>query len=134
MSNRPAMIVALKAIVIPKLRGSGFKGTFPHFRRIDETKIDLLTFQFDKWGGGFVIEISQCPPTGHNTHWGSHIPPQKVTAHDLHPDARLRLEPGKDSSTDSWFRYEARTCHATAYEVLPFLEQAEEWWQNRPEK
>jgi hypothetical protein len=99
MSDRQAMIEALKAIVIPHLRANGFRGTFPHFRRIDETRIDLLTFQFDKWGGGFVIEISQCPPTGHHTKWGAYIPPQKVTAHDLHPDARLRLQPRQAGST-----------------------------------
>nr|WP_268888411.1 DUF4304 domain-containing protein [Heyndrickxia shackletonii] len=42
------MISALKKIVVPELRERGFKGSFPHFRRIFENKIDLITFQFDK--------------------------------------------------------------------------------------
>jgi hypothetical protein len=29
-----------------------------------------LTFQFDRHGGGFVIEIGQCPADGCTTHWG----------------------------------------------------------------
>lgn len=55
---------ALKAVVVPALRLRGFMGTFPHFRRIGECGIDLLTFQFDKWGGGFVVEIAYCAGHG----------------------------------------------------------------------
>ncbi|MFF2886098.1 DUF4304 domain-containing protein [Paenibacillus sp. NPDC057967] len=65
------MLSALKSIVIPSLRERGFKGTFPHFRRVNEKKIDLLTFQFDKYGGGFIIEIAVCSPAGHTHHWGN---------------------------------------------------------------
>ncbi len=34
MTNRPEMIVALKDVVAPELRARGFKGAFPHFRRL----------------------------------------------------------------------------------------------------
>jgi hypothetical protein len=52
------MEAELKSAVVPKLRSHGFKGSYPHFRRFADERIDLLTFQHDKWGGGFVIEIA----------------------------------------------------------------------------
>jgi len=78
--ERDKMVEALKKSVVPKLKEMGFKGSFPHFRRANETAIHLLTFQFDKWGGGFVIEIAQCPIIGITTHWGEQIAPNKVNA------------------------------------------------------
>lgn len=127
------MIKALQAIVIPRLRERGFKGSFPHFRRPSAERIDLLTFQFDKWGGGFVVEISKCPPDGITSYWGERIPPNKVRAWDVHPAERLRLQPRPGSSTSDWFRYDNRSNLEDAYEetardVLPFLETAENWW------
>ncbi|KZZ82628.1 hypothetical protein [Bacillus sp. SJS] len=38
------MIKALKLIVIPLLREKGFKGSFSHFLRVLETRIDLISF------------------------------------------------------------------------------------------
>jgi hypothetical protein len=49
------MIKLLKGIFIPLLRDRNFKGSFPHFRRTENGRTNLLTFQFDKNGGGFVI-------------------------------------------------------------------------------
>lgn len=128
------MVKALKEIVVTRLREKGFKGSFPHFRRRGKEQIDLVTFQFDRWGGGFVIEISKCPPNGITTHWGEYISPTKVTAWHMDPDQRYRLHPGKGGSTSDWFRYDETipfgdVYERTAKEVLPFLEQAEEWWK-----
>lgn len=133
--ERKKMNDALKSIVVPYLREKGFKGSFPHFRRASDTKIDLLTFQFDKRGGGFVIEISKCPPDGIMTHWGEHIPPNKVRAWDMHPNIRLRLKPSPGGSTRDWFRYDTKPLLypdniyvKIARSVLLFLEEAEQWW------
>lgn len=128
------MVKALKAIVVTRLRQQGFQGSFPHFRRLGEEKIDLLTFQFDSWGGGFVIEISKCPTNGITTPWGEDIPANKVRAWDRHPSERLRLQPRRSSSTSDWFRYDKAPFHEDVFEetaraVLPFLEKAEKWWK-----
>jgi hypothetical protein len=128
------MARALNEIVVIRLRERGFKGSFPHFRRPGEGKIDLLTFHFDKRGGGFVIEISQCPVDGITTHWGTRIPANKVRAWDVHPNQRFRLQPGPGNSTSGWFRYDGdrpseEVFERTAQEVLPFLERAEAWWK-----
>lgn len=133
--DRSRMIAALQAHVVPELRRRGFKGSFPHFRRSAEQRIDLLTFQFDKWGGGFVVEIAVCPPDGVRTSWGEHISPTKVTAHTV--NRRLRLG-AKGEGRDHWFRYDGvlKRLRADRYErvaraVLPYLEtQAEAWWQH----
>jgi hypothetical protein len=127
------MTQALKSIVIPKLRDRGFIGSFPHFRRIGQERIDLFTFQFDRHGGGFIIEIAQCAPNGFTTHWGKQIPPQKVTAHDMHPDQRIRIQPKTGSGTDSWFRFDESSKDIftrTASSVVPFVEQAEKMYAN----
>ncbi len=145
------MIASIKEIVVPQMRERGFRGSFPHFRRRTDRQIDLLTFQFDRNGGGFVIEISRCPPGGITTSWGKEIPPAKVTAQDLHPDERQRLQPFGGGGTDSWFRYDSRpppsggfvarfwkilfssseppiSYDSVAQSVLPFLDQADEWY------
>jgi hypothetical protein len=126
-SERDNMITALKGIVIPKLREKGFKGSFPHFRRISEEKIDLITFQFDRYGGGFLIEVVVCSPEGFTHSWGEKVPSNKVTAQDLHPDDRLRLS---DEGVQ-WFRYDIENAPESIYEnvankVLNHLHQAEE--------
>src|SRR5215471_550489 len=90
-NSREQMIAALREIVVPVLREMGFSGSFPHFRRFRDTRIDLLTFQFNRYGGSFVVEVAFCLPDGITTAWGKHISPQKAQAHDVHPKHRLRL-------------------------------------------
>jgi len=123
-----SMIAALKAEFVPALKERGFKGSFPHFRRIKPDKIDLLTVQFDKWGGGFVIEIAKCGPEGITTSWGLHIPPNKVRAWDAN-DPRPRLgspAPGEDGI---WFRYDDGTpVEKVARRVLTYLHEADDFW------
>jgi len=125
---RDQMNRALKDIVVPVLRDRGFTGSFPHFRRCRQDRIDLFTFQFDKYGGGFVIEIGQCQPEGFTTHSGKQIPPSKVRAWDLGLKQRSRIQPGAGSGRDSWFRFEGTAADIftrTATSVVPFVEQAE---------
>ena len=75
------MIKNLNEIFIPVLRSLNFKGSFPHFRRLTPTRTNLLTFQFDKWGGGFVIEIANHKAGSFITRWGEEITPKKVNTY-----------------------------------------------------
>jgi len=129
MPTRDEMISALKRIVVPELRRRGFAGSFPHFRRIGATQIDLLTFQFDKWGGGFVAELSKCGPEGVTLPWGAKIPPGKVTARDLHPGDRIRLG-SEGPGADHWYRYDGiDPPESAARAVLKDLDAAKRWWE-----
>lgn len=130
---RDQMIQALKDVVVPVLRERGFTGSFPHFRRCRQERIDLFTFQFDKYGGGFVIEIGQCQPEGVTKHGGKHIPPDKVRAWDLGLKQRARIKPRAGSSRHSWFRFEGKAADIftrTAKSVIPFVEQAEKMFDD----
>lgn len=125
MTHRESFEAELKRVVVPRLRERKFTGSFPHFRRPDENGIQLLTFQFDKNGGGLVIEIARCPSVGTTTHWGKQIPPSKVTAWDLHPNDRERIKPKSGAGTDSWFRYEGEKIQECVEQVLAALSVAD---------
>ena len=125
---REEMDVALRGVVLPALRSIGFKGSMPHFRRVTADGIDLLTIQFDKWGGGFVVEIGRSAPDGYTMSWGKHIPPSKVTAHDLHPDQRIRIPPRPDGA-DPWLRFDDGQTQEAAQSVVDALPAAEGWWR-----
>lgn len=76
-NNRLAMINSLKTNVVSYLRDHAFKGAFHHFRRRKENYIDLITFQFNRYRGSFVVELAFCPAEGITTSWGEHISPEK---------------------------------------------------------
>jgi len=136
--NRKEMIKNLNAIVVPVLRQLNFKGSFPHFRRLTTERINLLTFQFDKWGGGFVIEIANCEIDGFTTSWGLKIEPNKLTAHDLNKKKRIQSNMNTENSwTDDWFRYDKKYLFGlgniykrVCKDVLSKLDIAEEYWKN----
>lgn len=125
---RSGMNLALKTLVVPHLRQAGFKGSLPHFRRATSDGIDLLTFQFDLQGGGFVVELARCPSSGYVTHWGKEILPTKVTAWDLPPKMRTRIQPRVGLGTNEWFRFKHGRFDDTVKQVIDALPNAKEWW------
>jgi hypothetical protein len=134
MPTREDMIEALRTEVIPALRDIGFKGSFPHFRRPQAARIDLLTFQFDKWGGGFVVEVATCPATGTTLPWGKQVGPRKVTAHDVGAKNRPRLGPAGvlEGHDDHWFRYDGAVgVIEVARQVVAAIPGAVAWWDSK---
>lgn len=133
--DRKAMIAILQHLVVPRLRTLGFRGSFPHFHRLHEDRTDLLMFQFDKYGGGFVVELGTCPAGDFVTSWGKHIPAKKLEVSYLNPDQRYRLG-AIDKGEDHWFRYDhgnhwrrPKVFKDLAQEVIQLLdEQAVSWW------
>jgi len=117
----------LRTSVIPWIRRSGFAGSFPHFRRIGDEFVDLLTFQFDRNGGGFVVEIARCPPDGIVTSGGKVIPPSKVKAWDLHPNRRRRVVAHEAPGTDGWFRFDRKAPHELSTILLGKLDEPDLW-------
>jgi Domain of unknown function (DUF4304) len=130
-SDREQMDAALKEIFVPALRQRAFKGSLPHFRCNRSGRIDLLTVQFDRHGGGFIIEISCCGVNGVMTHWGKHILPEQVTAWDLHPSKRHRLGSPRSNVEGHWFRYDSgKTFQRVAEDAVRYLDEADSWWQS----
>jgi Domain of unknown function (DUF4304) len=124
-----SMVAALKAVFVPALRERGFRGSFPHFRKLKNDCIDLLTVQFEKWGGGFVIEIARCAPEGITTYWGLQIPPMKCRALDLNPASRHRLGSPAPDRDGIWFRYdEGSSVDVVARKATAYLAEADGWW------
>ncbi|HXD21811.1 MAG TPA: DUF4304 domain-containing protein [Gemmatimonadaceae bacterium] len=120
---------ALQQHVVPALRQRGFSGTLPHFRRIAPDKIDLLTFQFDRYGGGFVLELAEAPAGDLVKSWGKVIPAKRLCALDVNPPARRRLQPGAGLTADAWFRFDdGSAVDGVVQAVLHHLSQADAWF------
>ena len=135
---------ALNRLVAEELRARGFTGSLPHFRRRDDQRISLISFQHFSSGGSFVAEVATCSPTGYTTSWGKEIPPTKVTAVDIN-EPRPRLgSPQFPEFGDHWFVYGARSYEpggqtverqehyeSVAAEVCRLLDdEAEPFWQS----
>ncbi len=107
--ERDEIIGSLNRIFVPELRNLKFKGSFPHFRKTENDITNLLTFQFDRNGGGFIIELANYKGKEYKTHWNEIIELNKLTAHHL--NERKRIYPNSESEengTDSWFRYDKK--------------------------
>lgn len=123
------MLRVLTARLAPSLRQRGFTGSMPHFRRLLVDETHLLTVQFDKNGGGFVIELAKCPASALTKPWGKVIPRDKLTAHDINPPRRKRLQPRARIGADGWFRFDRElSMEEVATDVLRLLPQVDAWF------
>ncbi len=99
---REKMNRALKAIAVPKLRQLGFKGSFPHFRRVRHDHVDLVVLQFNKYGGSFVAEIARLASDELASHyWNPGLSLSNATVYDASAIKRHRLGAIRDG--DHWF-------------------------------
>jgi hypothetical protein len=126
---RQEMNAQLKTDVVPHLRSIGFRGSLPHFRRITDTGVDLLTFQFRLGGGRFVVEAAYKAPYKVTAEWENRVPPEKLTAHDLNKRRRIgRKILGLD---DPWFDFSALEYSKAAQQVIASLPEAEDYWREQ---
>ena len=143
IKSRPIMDRVLKEIFVPELRARGFTGSLPHFRRIGADRIDLVTVQYSRYGGEFVVELSQCGPEGVTAGRGKEAPPDKVMAHHLFGRDRYRLS-FKPGGRGQWFVFdddphaatteaaiEAAGAKAARAALEAFAGQAEPWWEKK---
>lgn len=87
---------ALKKWLLPALAARGFGGGALHFRRAGPEALDLLSLQWGKYGGEFILEFG-CRPRGPlHTSWGEIVPEDKLDVAHLHPLERARLQPADD--------------------------------------
>ena len=57
----------LLSAVVFHLLADGFTGRFPHYRRIGQDCVELVTFQWNKYGGSFTVEVSAVFPNHKDT-------------------------------------------------------------------
>lgn len=97
----------IKSVIVPELRKLNFKGSFPHFKRIfDDGKVDYLSFQFNKYGGSFIIELAVAYPyegkKGNFYYWDEVTPEVVKKSNYGYTKERLRIEPPKGE----WFEFD----------------------------
>lgn len=69
MTNWQIMLSALQAHTFPLLTEQGFTGKYPNFRRKLENCIELVSFQVNKYGGSFTVEVSAVFPDSEYTNY-----------------------------------------------------------------
>ncbi|MBS1994531.1 MAG: DUF4304 domain-containing protein [Cyanobacteria bacterium SZAS LIN-3] len=129
MADRKCMHAALKKIIVPDLRARGFKGRYPHFRRIAATHTDLLNFQFDKYHRDlFVINITQAPGSGmYTTRLGDQFHRDNLKYFQV-TESTYRLQPKSIGGADDWFAYAQENYDEIARSILPYIKRADQWF------
>lgn len=102
--NRKLMEQALRDVLGSALRSRGFRGSFPHFRRISARRVDYLSVQFNSAGGSFVVEVACAGPNGKPDGYGRNLPIEKLNVTYFRGRLRLGSRP-EDGETDHWFRF-----------------------------
>ena len=101
MSNREIMLSALKQHTFPLLKEQGFTGKYPNFRRKFDNCIELISFQANKRGGSFTIEVSAVFPDSADPNYTLYEGVTEETFGVEATNKRYRL-PGM---YDGWFYY-----------------------------
>ena len=133
MAYREEMIKEIKAKVVPELRTNGFTRSYPYFKRVKDDKIDLLAFQFNKWGGSFLMEISSAYPNREEYRnfdlcEGENLDKIEVA----HTYARHRLRETTENPDACWFEFNKDNITEVAGDVIMLLPSANEWWNDPP--
>ena len=98
MTNIQIMLKALNKNVIPKLLEQGFIGKYPHFRREKEECVEFISFDANKYGGSFTVELSAIFPNSEYTNYLDDTVAENVWG----TSNRYRL----DGMLDGWFHYD----------------------------
>ncbi len=101
MTNNEIMKAHLHKIVIAPLLENGFTGKYPHFRRECDNCIELISFQTNKWGGSFTIEVSAVFPNSNNKNYAEWdgLTVEQLTVWTTNQRYRLK------GMYDGWFYY-----------------------------
>jgi len=139
--HRELMMKALSAVFFPALRQWGFVGSFPHFRRQSDRRIDFLNVQFNRYGGSFCLNIGQTGPEGLvDSHWPG-LTLAATTVGHLHHRSRV----GRGFLAKQWFEFGSES-HASPEPAKPvkfyegiaaeagraFEKDGERWFNKQP--
>ena len=124
----------LRKVVFPALQGMGFTGKGLFFQRPRGEILDLLDFQYWKYGGEFILEFARRQRGNLQTPWGELIPEATITAAHVPPLERARLEQRGPLAGEHFRGFafagfgEARDKYESlAVQVASLLPQMDEW-------
>lgn len=101
MTNAQIMKKYLNANVIQALLSQGFTGNYPHFQRKQSGCIELITFQTNKYGGAFTLEVSAVFPDKENKNLAENKDLNEEPLSVWHTNKRYRLK----GMHNGWFYY-----------------------------
>ena len=119
---------------MPALTTMGFSGKTSSFQRFDNQWLDLISIQYWKYGGEFLLEFGRIERKPLQKSWGV-VPEHEIEIGHLDPMMRARLET-KDAKTMfrgfvfSGFGEDVAKYEAVAKQVAEFLPQVDEWLRN----
>ena len=100
MTNRELMKKYILSSVVPSFIDRGFTGQFPHYRKVGQDCIELITLQTNKCGGSFTVEVSAIFPCANDKNCApGSIDGESVTVWDTNDRYRLK------GTYDGWFYY-----------------------------
>ena len=101
MTNIQIMKKHLESKVIQPLCDQGFIGKYPHLKRTAENCMELISFQTNKYGGSFTVEVSAVFPNSEKKNYtlSDSLTEDKLTVWDTNERYRLK------GMYDGWFHY-----------------------------
>jgi hypothetical protein len=118
--KRKTMDSALKSGAVMLLRELGFKGTYPHFRRILAERVDTIGFQFSQWGPQLYVELGVADPDGRTLLDGTRLPPETLKYYECPARKRIGENP---------FDFEVETTELVADRVRASIDAAHSEWE-----
>ena len=119
--KRREMNESLKQRVVPLLRNMGFKGSFPHFRRISPERVDTIGFQYSQWGPQFYVEVGVAERGGVTLLDGTHFPPMTLKHYQCPARARIGQLP---------FDFDEQSAVSVADATRDSIEAAASIWES----
>jgi hypothetical protein len=93
---------AFRKHLVPALVAAGFVGKSIHFMRLRDDSQDLLSIQYWKYGGSFILEFGRRDRGPLHTAWGPVIPEESLEVAYLPVGDRARLQE-RDAPPDDTF-------------------------------
>lgn len=111
---------ALKRALLPELKLLGFDGTSSSFQRKSDKALDLLSIQYWKYGGQFILEFARRERGDLHTSWGEVIPEERLDVAHTSPTQRARLQRKDDTSEEVFrgFKFEGFGEDQTKFDAL----------------
>ena len=133
--RRLQMTAAIKSLVVPDLRARGFAGSFPSFHRVTQGCLELVHFQFSRYGGGVFVNIGSSRVNQDAAQVHQAVAREKLAAWNAQHQERLRPT---GWFADQCFRYDRKRDQGLggmlfvniATHIVELLDsQAEPWWK-----